>query len=103
MRTVKIIVATLALAALIIAHTTAANSITYVVGNWQITLTDLGSAARRNGVARPGHQQRRQDRWIGNRQHLLAAAAFLGREQRRHYRVRGEFRFGRHFSARADQ
>ena len=42
MRTVKIIVATLALAALVIAHTTAANSITYVVGDWQITLTDLG-------------------------------------------------------------
>ena len=42
MRTVKIIVATLALAALVIANTTAANSITYVVGNWQITLTDLG-------------------------------------------------------------
>ena len=42
MQTVKIIVVTVALAAMVIAHTTAANSITYVVGNWQITLTDLG-------------------------------------------------------------
>ncbi len=42
MRTVKVIVATVALAALVIANMTAANSITYVVGNWQITLTDLG-------------------------------------------------------------
>jgi hypothetical protein len=42
MRTVRIILATVALAAMVIANTTAANSITYVVGNWQITLTDLG-------------------------------------------------------------
>ena len=42
MRTVKIIVATVAVAAMVIANTTATNSITYVVGNWQITLTDLG-------------------------------------------------------------
>jgi hypothetical protein len=40
MQTVRIIVATVALAAMVITNTTAANSITYIVGNWQIN--DIG-------------------------------------------------------------
>ena len=39
-----------------------------------------GSAARGNGLARPRSQQRQPDRWPGHRQHLRAAATFLGRD-----------------------
>jgi probable HAF family extracellular repeat protein len=54
MSTVRIILATVALAAMVIANSTAANSITYVVGNWQVTLTDLGvlpGGTASNGLA----------------------------------------------------
>ena len=42
MRNVRIILASIAFVVLLIAGPDAANSITYVVGTWQITLTDLG-------------------------------------------------------------
>lgn len=42
MQTASIMVATVVMAAVVIGQTTALNSITYVVGNWQVTLTDLG-------------------------------------------------------------
>jgi probable HAF family extracellular repeat protein len=42
MKPARVIVATAGLLSMLIASATAARSITYVVGNWQITLTDLG-------------------------------------------------------------
>jgi uncharacterized membrane protein len=42
MRTVRISLATVGLAAMVMANSTAANSITFIVGAWHVTLTDLG-------------------------------------------------------------
>jgi len=42
MRNVRVTLASIGCVLLLIAGTDAANSITFVVGTWQITLTDLG-------------------------------------------------------------